>query len=207
MRRRRSIVLPLSLFALLCLAGTARALTVDPPPLPPVSVPAAEGADEEVEGDEFVEECEEEASDEEQEECEEELLEAEGPLPPDECLLRTARARVSTYAPQEKVRLTIRYTSTSPVEVLVDYRVRGGRGSIVLGHARQHFSQRGVARIAEHLGPAEMERVRAAKSIVVELTIPSAPSGCDRFYTRHLTIRHSIHHQVVWLQSDSIFGG
>ena len=56
-------------------------------------------------------------------------------MPPPECLLRTARARLFTYPAHEKVRLAIRYTSYAPADVDVEFRLSGGRGSLKLGEA------------------------------------------------------------------------
>ena len=33
-----------------------------------------------------------------------------------------------------------------------------------------------------------------------------APGYCHRFETRRLTVKRTVHSQVVWFQSDSIFG-
>ena len=51
-----------------------------------------------------------------------------------------------------------------------------------------------------------MEKVRAAKRFTVMMSIPGTPRYCNRYDTRHLTIRKTVHSQVVWFQSDSIFG-
>lgn len=154
----------------------------------------------------------------EEEECEagEEFEDEEGnveecgaetsPYPPAECLLRTASARVFTYASHEKVRLVIRYTSFAPADVVVGYGLSGGRGSLQLGEAKGHFAKRGVFRLRETLSAAEMARVRAARRFTVDLNIPAAPRLCRRYDVRHLTIRRTVHSQVVWFQSGSIFG-
>jgi hypothetical protein len=157
----------------------------------------------------------------EDEECEvfedEEGLEEEDPdcaegeggngrVPPEECLMRTARARLFTYSSQNRVRLVIRYTAFAPADVYVDFKLSGGRGSLKLGTAHQRFAKSGLLRVNEHLGNGEMDKVRAAKRFTVVMTIPSAPRYCRRYDTRHLTIRHTVHGQAVWFQSDSIFG-
>lgn len=127
-------------------------------------------------------------------------------LPPEECLLRTARARLFTYAAQDRVRLVIRYTAFSPADAIVEYRLAGGRGPLRLGGDRQHLAKRGLLRTSERLTDAEMDRVRAARRFTVSITFPDAPRYCGRYDTRHLTIKRSIHNQLVWFQSDSIFG-
>jgi hypothetical protein len=156
------------------------------------------------------EECEafedEEGFEEEDEgaECEEEADDSRAP--PEECLLRTARARLFTYSSQNRVRLVIRYTSFAPADVSVDYRLMGGKGALKLGSARQRFAKKGLFRLNERLTEGEMEKVRAARRFTVSMTVPEAPRYCHRYDTRHLTVKHSIHNQVVWFQSDSIFG-
>ena len=51
-----------------------------------------------------------------------------------------------------------------------------------------------------------MARVRAARRFTVEPRHPRGPDFCRRYDTRHLTIKRTVHSQVVWFQSDSIFG-
>jgi hypothetical protein len=129
-----------------------------------------------------------------------------GPVPPPECLLRTAGARLFANTAQERLRLVIRYTSYAPADVDVEYRLSGGRGSLKLGEARDHLAKRGLIHLTTRLSKAETARVRAARRFTVEIDIPAAPSFCRRYETRHLTTRRSAHGEVVWLQSDSVFG-
>ena len=112
----------------------------------------------------------------------------------------------SPTPPTNKVRLVIRYTTYAPADVDVGYRLSGGKGSLKLGEAREHFARRGLFHLTEKLSKAEMARVRAARRFTVELDIPAAPSFCRRYETRHLTTKRSAHGQVVWLQSGSVFG-
>lgn len=158
---------------------------------------------------EFDEECEEVGEELEDEEGNLEVCEGggtTGPIPPEECLLHSARARVLTYATHDRIRLVIRYTSFSPADVLVGYRLAGGRGSLSLGSARAHFAKQGVYRATERLSEAQAAKVRAAKRITVTFDIAGAPNYCHRFGTRRLTIRRTVHNQVVWFQEGSSFG-
>jgi hypothetical protein len=155
------------------------------------------------------EECEVAEDEEGEEEEGEECLEAEaegGGVPPEECLLRTARARLFVYSSQNRVRLVIRYTAFSPADVQVDYRLSGGRGPLKLETAHQRFAKSGLLRVNEHLSDGAMDKVRAAKRFTVRMNALEAPRYCRRYDTRHLTIRRTVHSQVVWFQSDSIFG-
>jgi hypothetical protein len=154
-------------------------------------------------------ECEEVGEELEDEEGNVEICEeggAKSPMPPEECLLRSARARVLTFAAHDRIRLVVRYTSFSPADVLVAYRLTGGRGPLGLGSARVHFTQQGLYRATERLSEAQAAKVRAAKRFTVTLDILGTPDYCHRFETRHLTIRKTVHNQVVWFQEGSIFG-
>ena len=169
-------------------------------------------------GDELEEECFEEGEESESEEAEgvegegdegEETEECEAEaqggklLPPEECLLRTASARVFTSAAHDKVRLVLRYTALAPTEVAVDYRLKGGKGSLQFNEARKHFATRGVFRANETLNEAQMNRVLAAKSFEVQLRIPAAPALCNRYYSKHLTIKRGGPSHTVWSEPDS----
>ena len=45
----------------------------------------------------------------------------------------------------------IRYTSFSPADVIVDYRLSGAKGPLSLGEARDHFAKKGLFRTTEKL--------------------------------------------------------
>jgi hypothetical protein len=147
----------------------------------------------------------EDGVEEEGEECLERRA-GPGGVPPAQCLLRTARARLLVYSSQSRVRLVIRYTAFSPGDVYVDYRLGGARGPLKLGTAHLHFARSGLLRVNAHLGDGEMDKVRSAKRFTVVTNVPAAPRYCRHYDTRHLTIRRTIHSQAVWFQSDSVFG-
>ncbi|MEX2108553.1 MAG: hypothetical protein WD827_06675 [Solirubrobacterales bacterium] len=158
----------------------------------------------EEEGEEECEAFEEEfAEDEEafEEECEEfEEDERSRSLPPSECRLRTASARVFTQA-RDRVSLVIGYTSFSPANVTIDYRLKGGKGSLKLGRTTRHFSKQGVVRITDKLSDSQMKKVKAARDFEVQIRIPAAPGYCRSYLTRHLDAKRKAHGQVVWFQS------
>jgi hypothetical protein len=205
-----SFAVPVAVLLLLfCAAQAAHSMTTQP--LPPgggtqTEVETEEAEEEAEECGELEEESESEEAEETEEEAEECGAEEESSLPPEACVLQTARARVFAYNSHDKVRLVIRYTSLSPAQVKVDYRLRGAKGSLKLGEAQQRFSKQGLFRLNESLGKVEMAKVRSAREFTVEMEIPGTPHYCRRFYDQHLTIKHSAHNQAVWFQSDSIFG-
>jgi hypothetical protein len=122
------------------------------------------------------------------------------PLPPEDCLLRTADTRVIVPANQNRLILVIRYTAFSPTDVIVADRVAGGHGPLALGSTRAHLARNGVYRLSQRLGAAEMDRVRAAKRFTVTIEVPGAPGHCSRYATHRLTARQAAHGQVAWIQ-------
>ncbi len=153
--------------------------------------------EEEGESEEAEEAGNEEGEVEATEECE---AEAQGGelLPPEECVLRTASARVFTAAAHDKVRLVLRYTAFAPTEVAVAYRLKGGKGSLQFDETRERFTKRGVFRSNEALNEAQMNRVLAAKSFEVQLRVLAAPALCNRYYSKHLTTKRGGASHAVW---------
>jgi hypothetical protein len=168
---------------------------------PLILVPSENEGEDESEDEELEAEEEEEGEEEEEEEAREE----EG-LPPVECVLETARAQAFAYPTQNKLRLLIHYTATEPTEAMVEYRLKGGKGSLRLGEAKQHLDRAGLIRVTDNLGAGAMSKASAAKSVTVELHIPDTPSSCRHFDIRHLKIEHETDSRVTWLQSESVFG-
>jgi hypothetical protein len=144
-----------------------------------------------------------------EEDCEgEEEIEAgaEGGQPPEECLLRSARARLVSSAAQNRVKLAVNYTAFAPTDAYIDYELIGGRGTLESPAAHQRLAEKGTFTLSRRLDGAEMEKARAARRVTVFLDVPSAPPNCRPFEIRHLTTRRSLHSQVVWLQPGTIFG-
>ncbi len=181
-----SIATPILLIALL---GAAKAAAA-PAAAAPTPEPVAEAATEE--------ECIE--WEEGEIECESEEAEA-GPLPPEECVLRTAQARVVSASSQNRLRLVVRYTTSAPTRAYLDFALRGGGGSLDLGVVRRHLGRSGVLRLHETLGANEMERAREASDFLFTLDIPSAPGYCRQYLTRHLDLKRTAHGQTAWSQS------
>ena len=127
-------------------------------------------------------------------------------VPPAKCLLRSARARLFAYSSRDRVRLVIRYTTFAPASVAVNFRLGGGKGAQKLGTATRRFAASGLFRVTEKLSRKKMAKVLGAKRFTVTMGIAAAPRFCQRFYTRHLTVRRMVDGQTVWYQSDSAFG-
>ena len=51
----------------------------------------------------------------------------------------SAEATVSAAANKDQVRLQVRYTTTSPTTVSVDYGLHGGKGSLYLGGEKKQL--------------------------------------------------------------------
>lgn len=204
------LVFGLMALAFLCSAQPGRALGPEGV-LPTINLP--ESRDEPFEELEEAGECEireQEAEENEvdpEEECEEFEEEGEGgSQPPPECFLRTASARIFTHSTRDQVSLVIGYTSFSPANVTVGYRLKGGKGGLNLGKTTHHFSKQGVFRVTSKLNDSQMEKVKAAKDFDVRILIPSAPGYCHSYYTRHLSTKRKVHGQVVWYQSEPVYG-
>jgi hypothetical protein len=197
-----------ALISILGLARSAQALTVpDVVEVGPGAAAPAFGPEDD-EGDDG--EAEAEASEGEElegEECEaadaaEEVeCEDEGDAEaPQECLLSTAEATIS--ASHDRVRLLVRYTSTSPTEVVLDYGLHGPRGSLYLGGEKKHVATRGVLRLTQHLNEDQMEKVMAAKNFTVRLRVADAPDYCRPFFDRQLDVRRATPTGLAWSQAE-----
>ncbi len=172
------LVLLLVLSALLLGAGLARAESPGPTP-----IAAFEGFSEEEEGEELGEETECEIAEEEVEEgelsqdeadeiCKEEAREtrknAANPVgaEPEECILRSAHAQVSLVSHDEKLKLTIGYTTYEPVTAKLEI------GHLATIH--RHLGRSGVLRQVESL-----HGDNPPKQIAVQIDIPSTKkAGC-----------------------------
>lgn len=194
----------IALVAVLGLARSAQAVTLPVSGLPaPVLTAAAdeEGAEEaeasEDEGFEF-EICEDE---EESEYCEAEEDDA-GPEAPPECLLSSAEATISAASNRDQVRLQIRYQTTSPTLVAVDYGLHGGRGSLYLGGEKKRFGKAGVLRLSDDLSEAQMAKVMAAKGFTVRMRVPAAPRYCQSLFDRQLDVRQNTPTGPSWTQAE-----
>ena len=191
----------LTLVAALGIAKSAEALTVpsnDPPGVvvaPPTLPADEESAGEETETgeDEGFEECET------GEECEEEGGgRAEAPA---ECLLSSAEATVTATAGKDRVRLQIRYTTSVPTTVVVEYGLHGSKGSLFLGSEKKQVDRRGVLHLTRTMTAAQMAKVMAARGFTVRLRVPAAPGSCKPFFDRQLDSRRATPTGLVWQQT------
>lgn len=191
----------LSLVAVLGLARSAQALTVPPSGgsgslttiTPPAGEPDGEAETSEDEGFE-AEECEED-----EEECEDEAGPGEAPA---ECLLTSTQTEVTTAANKDEVRLQIRYTTSIPIAVSVDYGLHGSRGSLYLGSERKHLGRRGVLRLTKVLTENQMTKATAAKGFTVQLHVPAAPGYCKSFFAYQLDVRQATPSGLSWRPSE-----
>jgi hypothetical protein len=189
----------LALIAILGFARSAQALTVASGGETIAAVaPSAEEADEEAETSEDEEFEAEECEAGEEEECEEE----DGAQAPEECLLDSAEATVYATPGQDKIRLQIRYTTSSPTAVAVDYGLHGAKGSLYLGGERKHFARQGVLRLTQSLTASQMSKVMAARGFTVRLRPAAAPHYCQPFFDRQLDLRRATPSGLAWLQSE-----
>jgi hypothetical protein len=200
----------LATVALVAIVGLARsaqaqALPAASPVGPLASAPSLDEEEEEAEAEAAIsedeaeeleaEECEAEDA-AEQRECEEEG-EAEAPRA---CLLSTAEATVS--ASNDKIHLLVRYTTTAPIAVGVEYGLHGAKGSLYLGGEKKHVGVKGKLRLTKRLSDPQMEKVLAAKNFTVRLRVPDVPAYCHPFFDRQLDVRRATPAGLAWSQSE-----
>jgi hypothetical protein len=208
-----AFVMPLILTALLWGSKAAHANT-DPAPaqLAPDEEFEAGGAGDFEEGEceeaEFEFEEGEIAEAEFERACEEEADDKDGKratgtdlAAPEECLLRSANARLVAYDSHNDVRLTVGYTTYEPVAATIDYRLADDKGSLHLGTAKRHLGRSGVIRLSKALADPKMDKVEAAGLAIVRLHIAGSPSSCRRFETEQLNVKRASKSQAVWSES------
>lgn len=150
----------------------------------------AEETDEEGEEEWELEEAEEEA--------EEEFSSKGVPLLPPECLLRSVEPSVVAQLDSGTLRLTLHYTSRAPTAIGIDYWLKGGKGSLQLGSATRHLGRQGALHLANHLDQREAAKVRAARTFIVDLDLPAAPAGCEKYLTLRLGAKDLDRSRATW---------
>lgn len=201
--------------ALIALLGLARAAQAAPllsggPAAPSMALdlPEVEELDDEgeeeaeEEGDDELEEawaeCEELEEGEEQEACEEELEELEEQEALEECTLSETKSTATLNATTDTLQVSVRYRTYEPGKVAVDYRLKGGKGSLKLGRKTSHFARKGVFHDTRHLSQGEMTKVLAAHQFTVEMEAVGAPDHCEGLFDERLNVRHSGGKGRVW---------
>lgn len=134
------------------------------------------------------EECEE-AEDGEGLECEEEPEPLRAGEAPADCLLTSARPRVSISGGQGRLKLDVRYEVSAPAEVSVSLRSAGGKGTVAMPPERLRLSRGGVFHETLELNEEETERALSAREFSVRLRVADVPSSCRRYELRHLTVK------------------
>ncbi len=192
----------LTLIAALGIAKSAQAMTLPTgspgtvaAPTPPAS---DESEDEEAEASER-EDFEDEECEEDEEECEEVGDATEAPA---ECLLSSAEATVTASASKDRVRLQVRYETSSPTAVAVEYGLHGSKGSLYLGGEKKQLARHGVLRLTKTLTEAQMAKVMAAKGFTVRLHVPAAPGYCRSFFDHQLDSRRATPTGLAWQQAE-----
>lgn len=186
-------VVPLVLLVILGLTqSTQAAVEIEVPPAP------FESTAEISEEGEVEEECsegseEDEETSEDEEECEAEA-EGSGPVSAEDCLLRTAHARVVAFPAHNRVRLTLGYTTYAPAQAMVEYRAKHDR----LGAVTRHLGHSGVIRISQHLSDREMGRVSGSGRFTVTVHVSNAPDACQRFESEQFVTEHSSDSRITW---------
>jgi hypothetical protein len=199
-----SFLATLMLIAILALAKSAQALTVTDAGSPGTAAASAPPSDLEAE-----EEAEEELEAAECEEGEEEECEGEasgaGAEVPDECLLSSAQATVFVSSAQDRLRLVVHYTTSTPALVAIAYGLHGSRGSLYLGQSTKQFAKSGVFRQTASLSEAQVAKATAAKDFSVQLYAVHAPHYCRHYFEQRLTVRHAAPSGLSWADPEASF--
>jgi hypothetical protein len=199
-----SFLATLALVAILALAKSAQALTLAGAGGPATAAASAPPFDLESEEEGEEEEFEEEECEEDEEECEGEAGGA-GVEAPEECLLNSAQATVFASSAQDKLRLVVHYTTSTPALVAVDYGLHGSKGSLYLGQSRKQFAKSGVFRQTAILSEEQMAKATGAKDFTVQLYAVHAPHYCRHYFERHLTARHAAPSGLTWADPETTF--
>lgn len=184
-----SLMLALSLFAAATLPLSAPATPPEPAQL------EAEASGEENEEGEGEEEAE---SEEEAEEDEEEFVTGHSVPLPAVCILRSVEPSVAVQLGHGDVGLTLRYEAEEPTKATIAYWLKGGKGSLQLGSATRHLGGHGAIHLNSHLDERKMAKVRAARTFLVSIDLPQAPSYCNRYLTLRLTAKHQLANHETW---------
>jgi hypothetical protein len=191
---------PLLTFAQALIAIALIAIAMAPLAAPAVSPDPAQ-ADVAFTTEEASDEGEEEEweLEEEEEEAEEEEFGINGAamLPP-ECLLRTAEPSVVAQIEGGTLRLTLQYTARNPTRVDVAFWLKGGKGSLQFASVTRHLGRQGTLHLTNHLDEREVAKVRAARTFIVDLDVPAAPSSCEKYLTLRLGAKDLDRSRATW---------
>jgi hypothetical protein len=121
---------------------------------------------------------------------------------PEECLLRSAHARLVADDSPGDVRLTVGYTTYEPTAATIGFSASGGKGSLRLGTANRHLGKSGVIRLTEALAEPKMAKVDAAGRFTVQIHVPGSPGSCRRFETEQLTVKKTAKDLAIWSQRN-----
>ncbi|MET0559270.1 MAG: hypothetical protein ABW065_11435 [Solirubrobacterales bacterium] len=122
---------------------------------------------------------------------------------PPECLLTTARPRISIAADQERLRLDVRYTLAAPADVSISLRSSGSKGALALPAGKRHLSRSGSFHETTQLTGTETERALAAKQFTVRLHVLDVPGSCNRYEFRHLRVRRGGEQSPVFSETGA----
>ena len=190
---------PLLTFAQALVALTLLAIAIAPPAAPAIAPKTnpelvdfvAEEANEEGEEESELEEAEEEAE-------EEEFGTKGAALLPPECILRSVEPSVVAQLAGGSLRLTLRYTTSTPTRANIAYWLKGSKGSLQLGSATRHLGRQGTLHLSSRLDEREATKVQAARTFIVDLDVPAAPSSCEKYLTLRLTAKDLDRSRATW---------
>ena len=115
--------------------------------------------------------------------------------------MSNAEATVSAAANRDQVRLQLRYQTTTPTTVAVDYGLHGSKGALYLGGEKKRFGKGGPAPQRRPDRGAD-GKVMAAKGFTVRIRVPAAPRYCQSLFDRQLSERENTPTGPAWTQAE-----
>jgi len=123
---------------------------------------------------------------------------------PQQCVLKSGRARAFVYAKQNRVRLVYpykSYKSASNVTATL-FAVLKQHKLVQLTSKTLNLKKQSVIRVIKNLPKSVMTQVHQAKSFQVQLHIPNTVASCSRYLTKQLTVQEKVDGQFVWFPTD-----
>lgn len=108
------------------------------------------------------------------------------------CQVRQAESTITTLPGSDQVRLTVRYRTYAPTEVVVGLKLRDRKGSVAIEHATKHLGPQGALHLTTKLGSAVIERALGASEFDVSLRVPESPDFCASALEQRLrSVKHT----------------
>lgn len=126
---------------------------------------------------------------------------------PQQCVVKTARARLLLNTSNRQAGLTTKYKTYSPAKNVVSIfyaKMKGGK-RVLLGQSTTNFKTAGTVKVVKPIDKATWKKVKKAKSFAMQLKVPHVQAICNQYLTKPLTIKKVFSGNPVWFQWDALF--